>query len=239
MAGHSRWAQIKHKKTASDQKKGELFSKFARLVTLAARTGGANPEENVRLRDAILKARQAGMGQETIERAIGRASAPAAGRELAAASYEAYGPGGIAILIETITDNTNRTHQELRELLGRFGGKLAEPGAVRWLFERRLVFDIARPADAAEKLEYLLIDAGAEEIGQAADRIVAVVDPNAADGFRAKLTATGVPILESSYEYIPKTRTSLDQESHGELEKLLDALDGHADVQEIYTNADL
>ncbi len=240
MAGHSRWAQIRHKKAVSDQRRGQLFSKLARLITLAAAGGGPNPEGNPKLRDALEQARAAGMSRETVERAIDRGSGAAAERGLEAITYEAYGPGGTALLIETVTDNPNRLNQELREILKRFGGKIVEPGAVRWLFERRVVIDLPSPEGrGAEERELLLIDAGAEAVDRQAERIVAVVKPETFPAFSQALRANAISPIGQGYEPIPRERITLAANERLMLENLLEELDAHSDIQEIYTNANL
>src|SRR3989344_8240812 len=177
MAGHSRWAQVKHKKAGADAKRSALFSRLARLITAAAREHGPDPAMNSRLRAAIEQARSVELPKENIERAIGRASGSGSGNALISRDYEAYGPGWSAFLIQTVTDNLNRTTGELKAILADFGGKLAEAGSVAWLFERRTLVSFTISSGRRDAATLALIDAGAIDIGPVADGLIAIVLP--------------------------------------------------------------
>lgn len=238
MAGHSRWAQVKHKKAASDQRRGERFSKISRLITLAVKSGGVNPSENPKLRYAMEKAKSEGMGGDTVERAIERGLGTGSTQELSEALYEGYGPGGTAILIQVLSDNLNRTNHELRKIVEEHGGKLVSPGAVSWMFELKVIVDLELAPGDPEEQELSIIDAGAEEIERGQDRMVAIVSPDRFPGLRQTL-AGKMAILGSALEYVPRSRIKVEDRIKDQITALVEKLDQHNDVHEIYTNADI
>lgn len=239
MSGHSRWHQIRHRKALTDSKKGQLFSKISRLISIAVKEAGPNPDENPKLRDALEKAKAEGMSGDTVERAIQRGKGEADAQGLSEALYEGYGPGGSALLIEAVSDNLNRTNHELRKIMEGYDGKLVGPGSVSWMFERKVVADVSLLGENLEKGEFILIDAGAEEIKQQDDRMVAVINPEKFPNFRETLAREGIAILDSSFEYVPRSRLELNPGDKNRLIALFEKLDDHSDVQEIYTNANL
>lgn len=239
MAGHSRWAQVKHKKAGSDAKRSAAFAKLARTITVAAREGGGpNPEANTKLRQAIEQAREAGLPKDNIERAVARGRGPA-GSDPSALSrdYEAYGPGGAALLIQTRTDNPNRTISDLKHILTEGGGKLAPGGGVSWLFERWVSAEFAAPPDGASKLELALIDAGAEETVSDGDKIRALLHHQGLNKFMAALSSHGLDLPTVTQIIRPKSVTTLAPSELAALQHVLRTLEGHPDVIEISTNA--
>lgn len=240
MAGHSKWAQIKHKKAATDQKRGALFSKVAREITVAARSGTPDPAMNVRLRASIERARSFGLPKENIERAIERAKGPADTQALEEFLYEALGPEGILMLIEGITDNTNRSIAEIRKILSDHDAKLAQPGAALWNFERRGSFLVKGNGDAEKNdaLELLLIDAGARDFFREGDAWRVETLPEETDRVREALTMQGVETNELRYGYMPKTTVAPTDGGRKKVEALIEELEDHPDIQDIYTNSE-
>lgn len=241
MSGHSKWAQIKHKKAASDAKRGNLFSKLAKAVTAAAKTGGAEPETSPRLRFAIQKAREANMPQGNIERAIARADPSKSGAELFETLYEAYAPGGSALLIESTTDNKNRTAAEIKHIVSECGGKLAEAGSVLWMFERKGVIVLAdekNPHLGAPETELALIEAGAEELSRDTGSLALILPYDERARVADKLLATGLVIQESYDAFVPSVIKTVDPEATRAAERLIEQLEAHDDVQTVWSNLD-
>lgn len=239
MSGHSHWATIKHKKAISDLKKGAIFSKLAREIEIAARSGG-NPDFNPKLRVAIEKAKEAKMPTENIERAIKRGTGELAGEKLEEVLYEAYGPGNIAIIIEGITDNKNRTLNEIKHILQSFNGKLVSEGAIRWMFERKgcICVDLKEQANIKEKeeLEMLAIDAGAEDIYWHNSILDVYTKIEELDRVKKNLEEKGVKIVSFSLDWVPKEMVDADEKIKEVCQKLFEALDENDAVQEIYSN---
>ena len=235
MAGHSKWAQIKYKKAVTDAKKSKIFSKISALITVAARTGGPNPESNPSLREVIEKARALNLPQENIERAIKRGSGQLAGASLEPVTYEAYGPGGIATVIMAITDNKNRTLAEIREIVSRHGGKLAQAGSVLWLFREMGL--LAVPGEKwTENLELQLIDVGAEEIKNKGNDKIVFVSPLRLGKAQTLLSNAGI-YAESRMEFLPENPVVItDPVVKKSLASFFQELDDHIDVTEIYSN---
>lgn len=239
MAGHSHWKQVKHKKGAADAKRGLVFSKLIKEITIAAREGGASPESNARLRSAMERARAEGLPKENMERALERASGKGESNELFEFLYEAAGTAGVAILIEGITDSKNRTLAEIKHLLSERGARLAEQGSLLWNFEKigTLVCRAPEtPGKTKEEVEITIIESGASDF-QTDDGVYVVQTPYAErEQVRAALEDTGIVILESGHDYKPKTTVTLEAQARAALDPLLDALAEHNDVQEVYTN---
>ncbi len=242
MAGHSKWKQIKHKKAVTDEKRGKTFSKIAKMITVATREKGPNPDMNSRLRTAIEKARSAGMPADNVERAIKKGSGDGADTALQEVLYEAYGPGGAAILIQGITDSRNRTTAEIKHILSLHGGRLADKGSVEWMFKRMAAFDIdsSKEALSADELELKLIDAGAEDIAGHETVLTAHIQPQSAELFRKTLGDLGITVTEEYFDFIPKNPSTIESpETQAALSELLTSLDDHDDVQELFTNVSL
>lgn len=236
MAGHSRWAQVKHKKAGADAKRSALFSKLARTITAAAREHGPDPTANAQLRAAIEQARSSELPKENIERAINRASGAGSAEALVGRDYEAYGPGGSAFLIQVVTDNVNRTTSELKVVLADFEGKLAEAGSVAWIFERRAFVSFNIPPEERNAATLALIDAGAIDIDADANGLTAVVPPGSAEAFQRSAAERGHVPRGTAIALAPKTTTVLDPWQYEKARALKDALEDHPDVTAVSTN---
>ena len=239
MSGHSKWASIKHKKKAVDAKRGKLFTKLARAIQVAAREGGANPEGNPALSLAIQKAKDAAMPKDNIERAIAKGAGSDQDAEaFESIVYEGYGPGGVALLVEALTDNRNRTGSEIRHAFSRHGGNLGEPGSVAWIFEKKgqLVADGSR---YSEDDLMPAIDAGAEDLALDGDVFEVVTVPEDFTAVRDALTGAGVELDSAELVMRPTTRVEVEESAARSLMKLIDALEEHDDVQAVHANFDV
>jgi YebC/PmpR family DNA-binding regulatory protein len=239
MAGHSKWASIKHKKKAVDAKRGALFTKLTRAITVAARDGGGDPEGNPALALAIQKARDASMPKDNIERAIAKGTgADSDADSFESVLYEGYGPGGVAILVEALTDNRNRTGSEVRHAFTSHGGNLGEPGSVAWTFEKKgeLVVDGGR---YSEDDLLVAIDAGAEDVALDGDVWEIVTGPTDLQAVREALEGAGVEIESAELVQRPTTRTPVEEERVRSLMNLIDALEDNDDVQGVHANFDV
>lgn len=237
MAGHNKWKQIKHRKGAADAKRGQVFSKLVKEITIAAREAGTNPDANPRLRAACERAREEGLPKENMERAIARAAGRDEGAELAEVRYEASAPGGVAILIECITDNKNRTVNEIKHLLDEHGARLAEPGSLSWGFEKIGVMECAARAGAAhDASELAIVESGARDFTQTEDGWMIETALAARENVRAALERAGFTIRAMRHDYQAKSPITLAPDIAQKIESLIDALDDHDDVQEVYTN---
>jgi YebC/PmpR family DNA-binding regulatory protein len=239
MAGHSKWAQIKRKKGAADARRGQLFTKLARAITVAARDGGGDPDGNAALTNAIEKAKALRMPKENIGRAIARGTG--AGADAAAietVSYEGYGPGGVAILVECLTDNRNRTAADIRHLFARADASLGEPGSVSWMFDKKGVLLV----DAGRWSEDDLmpaIDAGAEDLTEEGDSIRIACEPGQLRAVRESLEQAGIEVQSTEQTMVPRTVVEVGPNDARKLLKLLDALDEQDDVDQVYANFDI
>jgi YebC/PmpR family DNA-binding regulatory protein len=241
MSGHSKWSSIKHKKGAVDAKRGKLFSKLSRAIIVAAKEGGGDPSANLALQNAIDKAREASMPKDNIERAIARGSG--AGADAATfehIAYEGYAPGGVAILVEVLTDNRNRTAAEVRHIFSRNDGNLAETGAVGWLFERKGVLLVDAEGVDEDELMLLAADAGAEDVAEDGSSYRITCAPEDLAAVRGALEAAGIAIESAESTMVPKTNVEVDDESVArKVLRLMDALDDNDDVQDVYANFDI
>lgn len=240
MSGHSKWAQIKRAKGVNDVKRGQLFTKLGREVTIAARTGGPNPDGNARLRLAIDRARDANMAMDTIQRAIQRGAGGADGVQLEEVVYEAYGPGGAALLIEATTDNRNRTVAEVRAALTRGGGSLGEAGSVAWGFESRGVV-LAQPGNDMDPEELALkaIDAGADDFTVSEDGLEVLTEPSALENVRQALADLGAIIVNAEVAMIPTNPLDLTPAQQTQVMRLVERLEDLDDVSRVSTNVTL
>ncbi|MGC1166579.1 MAG: YebC/PmpR family DNA-binding transcriptional regulator [Solirubrobacterales bacterium] len=239
MSGHSKWSSIKHKKGAADAKRGKLFSKLARAIIVAARDGGGDPDHNPTLATAIQKAREASMPKENIQRAIDRGTgAGADGAAIESILYEGYGPGGVAILVEALTDNRNRASAEIRFAFSSHGGSLGEPGSVAYLFEKKgsIVVDGER---YGEDDVIVAIDAGAEDVREDGDQLRIICDPSDLSAVKEALQAAGVEVESAGQATEPKSTVEVKGQEAEQLLKLLDALDDQDDVDEVFANFDI
>lgn len=241
MSGHSKWSQIKHKKAITDVKKGKIFSKMVRLISVAARAKGKDPEANPNLRTLIDKARSINMPIENIERAIAKGAGELEGSQIEEFTLEAYGPGGSALVIEGTTDNNNRSISELKFLLSEYNGKLANPGSVLWLFERYGLIIAKASAAKKDELELIAIDSGAEDIKWPDEETLEIyTKPEELEKIRKSLLGKSLRPDESSLVWMPKNEIRIeDQRAKECLEKLFEALDDNEDVSEVYTNVSL
>ncbi|HXG40919.1 MAG TPA: YebC/PmpR family DNA-binding transcriptional regulator [Candidatus Limnocylindrales bacterium] len=236
MAGHSKWAQIKRQKSANDAKRGALFTKVTREITVAAREGGPDPDANYRLRLAIDKARAINMPQENIRRAIERATKGSEAEQYEEIVYEGYGPGGVAILVEAATDNRNRTAAEIRSIFSKHGGQVAGPGSVAWQFEPRGLITIPRDGIDADEVALLAIDAGALDVTVDPDLVQVVTEPGALEAVRRALEEAAVAIESAELTMIPRTTVELDDAKARQTLRLIEALEELDDVQRVTAN---
>ena len=234
MSGHSKWSQIKHKKAITDARRSKIFSKLAAMISIAVRKGGKDPESNPSLRLAIEKAKEFNMPKENIERAIQRGSGELAGTKLEEITYEAYGPGGIGILIKTITDNKNRTAGEIKKILNENDGKLAESGSVSFQFEEKSFLTIAKN-DFSEDLCLSVIEKGMEGFEEREEEIIIFSQPKNFSSLKQFLEEKNVKILSTGLEPVAKQKQEVDQEIKKKLEKLFEELEEQNEVEEIYS----
>jgi YebC/PmpR family DNA-binding regulatory protein len=239
MSGHSKWASIKHKKAIVDQRRGQHFTKLARAITVAARDGGGDPEMNAPLGNAVQKAKDASMPKDNIERAILKGTG--AGADAAAFEevvYEGYGPGGVALLIETLTDNRNRTAADMRHLLSKRGGTLGTPGSVAYLFNKRGVLLVDASRYTEDDL-LVAIEAGAEDVTGDDECFEIVTDPKDLPAVRKALEEAGIELESAEVTQQPTTRTTVDEETAEKLMRLIESLDENDDVNEVHANFDV
>jgi YebC/PmpR family DNA-binding regulatory protein len=239
MAGHSKWAGIKHKKAIVDARRGKLFTKLARAITVAAKDGGGDVEGNPALALAVQKARDASMPKDNIERAIAKGTGEGADADaLVAVMYEGYGPGGVAILVEALTDNRNRTGAEMRHIFGKHGGNLGEPGSVAYLFEKKGVVVVDGERYSEDDL-MPAIDAGAEDITMDADVYEVLCEPSDLAKVRSALAEAGVEVEEAQVAQRPKSLVPVDEQGAVKLMRLIEALDDQDDVDAVHANFDV
>jgi YebC/PmpR family DNA-binding regulatory protein len=239
MSGHSHWATIKHKKGAIDAKRGKLFSKLSRAIIIAARHGGGDPEMNLKLRYAIDKARQVSMPKDNIERAVKRGTGEVEGVTFEEVTYEGYGPGGVALLVEVLTDNRNRTASEIRKIFERAGGKMGSAGNVAYLFDRKGVFSIDATATDEDTLMGIALDAGAEDLKRSGSTFDITCDPGVFSHVQEALKKNSLTPLVAEVSQVPKVPVDVDAETGKKLVRLMEALDDQDDVQNVYSNANL
>jgi len=241
LAGHSKWANIKHRKARVDAQKGNLFSKLGRELMVAARQGGANPETNFRLKVAIQKAREANMPMDNINRAIQRGAGGLEGAAYEELVYEGYGPGGAAVMLELLTDNRNRTAAEIRHLFSRHGGNLGETGCVSWMFQRKglLMIDRADLRLEEDDLLLLALESGAEDVRTEGDTVEVLSAPEDLEKVKQSLEEAGVKLTSAEVTMLPQGTVRLEGDEAARMLKLMDALQDHDDVQEVYSNFDI
>ncbi len=239
MSGHSKWATIRHKKGAADAKRGKLFTKLIKEITVAARLGGGDEEANPRLRQAVIKARTANMPKDNIDRAIKKGTGDLEGAEYAEITYEGYGPGGVAIMVDSLTDNRNRTAADVRSIFGKHGGNLGETGCVSYLFSRKGILTYSPDQYEEDDIFESALEAGATDVSTEGDRYEVTCEP---EDFDRVLTA----MQEAGYEHesaeilrVPEARVSLDHDGTRKVLRLIELLDDNDDVQEVSTNIDI
>lgn len=240
MAGHSKWANIKHKKAKMDAQKGKIYTKFSKLISVAVREGGPDPNGNSRLKDIIEKAKEANMPNDNIMRAIKRGSGELGGENFEEVMYEGYGPGGVAIMLDTMTDNRNRTAGDLRHLFDKYGGNLGETGCVAWMFEKKGLIIVEKKDDLdVENLIMLAIDAGADDVEEEDDSVEITTSIEQFEHIKKTFNENGFELASAEITFLPKTTVRLDAAQSESLEKLIDMFEEHDDVQNVYTNHDV
>jgi YebC/PmpR family DNA-binding regulatory protein len=236
MSGHSKWATIKRQKGVADAKRSQVFTKMAKLITVAAK-GGGDPSMNFRLRLAIDRAREVNMPKDNIDRAIKRGAGGGEGAQVEELTYEAYGPGSVAMLIQTLTDNKNRTHSNLKHLLDSSGGRLAEAGSVAWQFELKGVVQAPLPESGRDELELALIEAGASDMTEDAGQLIVTTEPKTLEAVKATLGQRGIVATYADLEMVPKSTTAVaDEKTAAKLDELREALDADDDVTATFDN---
>ncbi|MCR4939965.1 MAG: YebC/PmpR family DNA-binding transcriptional regulator [Treponemataceae bacterium] len=238
MSGHSKWATIKHAKGAADAKRGQLFTKFIKEISIAARMGGGDPNSNPRLRTAILKARASNMPKDNIERAIKKGTGELGNAVFEEKIYEGYGPAGVAILVEVLTDNNNRAAANIRNIFSKTGGNLGATGSVSYMFARKGVIEYDAEAVSEDEIMDAGLEAGAEDIVNEDGVITVTTDPNDFATVLEALQAKGYESVSAEVSMVPDTYSALDNEQATKLQKLIDRLEEDDDVQNVYHNGD-
>lgn len=239
MSGHSKWASIKHRKAKVDAQRGKLFSRLNREIMVAAKIGGGNPDANPRLRQAIQAAREASMPSANIERAIKRGTGEVPGVTYEECSYEGYGPGGVAILVEAMTDNKNRTTSELRKIFSKHGGNIGQSGCVSWLFEKKGLILVEKTKATEEKLMDIVIESGGEDLTSEGDLYEITTSLENFSKVKDALSSGGIPINLARLTMLPKSVVRVEGHNAETLLKLMDELESHDDVQNTYANFDI
>ena len=239
MSGHSKWASIKHKKAATDAKRGRAFTRLIKEITVAARMGGGDPEGNPRLRAAIATAKAANMPADNMKRAIQKGTGELPGASYEEVAYEGYGPGGVAILLETLTDNRMRTTPEIRHLFAKHGGNLGEPNSVAWMFEKKGQCGVPASTTTEDDLMELVLEAGAEDIRHEGENFEISCSPEEFPGLQQALERAGLETVESGIIMEPKNVIHLDGKKAEQCLKLLERLEDHDDVQDVYANLEI
>jgi YebC/PmpR family DNA-binding regulatory protein len=239
MSGHSKWATIKHKKAATDARRGKIFTKLIRELTIAARVAGGDPDSNPRLRTAVLAAKNENMPNDNITRAIQRGTGQLEGEQFEEVNFEGYGPGGVGMLVQVVTTNRNRVVSEIRHVMAKHGGNMAESGAVGWMFHRKGDIVIAKEQAGEEKLMGIVLDAGAEDLRDDGSAWEVVTPPEAFDKVRDALVAAGITPSSAEVAWVPQNYVKLTGAAAQQMLRMVDALEEHDDVQHVYANFDI
>jgi YebC/PmpR family DNA-binding regulatory protein len=239
MSGHSKWHTIKHKKGALDAKRGKLFTKLIKEITVAARTGGGDVEANARLRKAVSDAKAGNMPNDTIDRAIKRGTGELEGVSYDEITYEGYGPGGVAVMVESMTDNRNRTVAEIRHMFSKNGGNMGESGSVGWMFDKKGYIVIDKSARTEDELFEIVTEAGADDLRDDGDNFEVITSPENFDVVLAAVKAAGVEPELAEVEWMPQTYVKLEGQEARQMLKLMEALEDHDDVQKVSANFDI
>ncbi len=239
MSGHSKWHSIKHKKAATDSKRGRIFTRLIKEMTAAARMGGGDVEANPRLRLAVATAKAANMPAENIKRAIMRGTGELPGVSYEDVNYEGYGPGGVAIFMHVLTDNKNRTVAEIRHILSKNGGNLGETGSVGWMFHRKGYFVAEKAAVEEDKLMEIALSAGADDMVEDGDNFEILTLPESFDEVKKALEGAGIPLAASEISMVPQNYVKLEGKNAQTMLKLMEALEEHEDVQNVWSNFDI
>ncbi len=241
MAGHSKWAQIKHKKAQTDARKGKIFTKIVKEISVAARLGGGDPEGNPRLRSAIEKAKEVNMPSENIKRAIMKGTGELPGTTYEEITYEGYGPGGVAILIDALTDNKNRTVSEIRHILSKNGGSLGEAGCVSWMFEKKGYILVEKSIIDEDSLMSIVLDAGADDMKNdpKEDNYEVITSPENLKAVKQAIEAHNITVSLAEITMLPKSYVPVEGNVAEQMIRLIDSLEDHDDVQNVYANFDI
>ena len=238
MAGHNKWSSIKHRKGAQDKKRGKIFTKLIKEITVAARMGGGDVDANPRLRSAIIAAKAENMPKDNIERAVKKGTGELEGASYDEIVYEGYGPGGAAIMVESLTDNKNRTVADVRHIFTKAGGNLGETGCVGYMFDKKGYVLVEKSAVDEEALMETALDAGAEDIREDDDNFEVITEPSEFEAVRSAIEAAEIPVVLAEVTMLPQTTSSLAGKEAEQMLRLLENLEDSDDVQKVYTNAD-
>jgi YebC/PmpR family DNA-binding regulatory protein len=238
MSGHSKWATIKHKKGAADAKRGKVFTRLIKEITIAAKSGGGDPDGNPRLRTAILAAKAENMPADNIKRAIQRGTGELEGLSYDEITYEGYGPGGVAIIVDVLTDNKNRAVSEIRHAFSKNGGNLGAEGAVSWMFSKKGVISIAKDAASEDKLMEIVLESGAEDLNDEGENWEILCDPKDFEAVTAALKAAKIPTETAEVTKIASTYTKLEGSQANAMMRLLETIEDLDDTQNVYSNFD-
>ncbi|RLC26248.1 MAG: YebC/PmpR family DNA-binding transcriptional regulator [Deltaproteobacteria bacterium] len=239
MSGHSKWSSIKHKKGAADAKRGKIFTKLIKEITVAARLGGGDPGGNPRLRAAIAAAKAENMPKENIERGIKKGTGELEGVSYEESSYEGYGPGGVAVLLECLTDNKNRTVADVKHQFERHGGNLGEPGCVSWMFEQKGLMVFEKDQVDEEQLIEVVLEAGAEDVREEGTQFEVLTNPSDFESVREAVEAAGLPYTVAEVTMIPKNTVKVEGKQAQQVLSLMEALEDNDDVSHVYANFDI
>jgi YebC/PmpR family DNA-binding regulatory protein len=239
MSGHSKWSSIKHKKAARDAKRGKAFTKLIKEITIAARLGGGDINANPRLRTAVTAAKAQSMPNDNIDRAIKKGTGELGGGQLEQVAYEGYGPGGVALMLDVLTDNRNRTVSEIRFLLSKAGGNLGESGCVGWMFHRRGVITIDQGAIDEDRLMEIALEAGADDVSSDEDSYQVITPPDRFTAVRDAIDAAKIPIANAELTMMPETTVKISGHQAEQVLKLMEDLEEHDDVQSVAANFDI
>jgi YebC/PmpR family DNA-binding regulatory protein len=239
MSGHSKWASIKHKKGAADAKRGQVFTRLIREITVAAKLGGGDPAGNSRLRAAIQAAKAENMPKDNIERAIKKGTGELEGTTYEQVNYEGYGPGGVAILVDCLTDNKNRTVADIKYLFDRHGGNLGEPGCVSWIFEKKGLFAFDKAKVEEERLLEVALDAGAEDVVQSGEQFEVYTTPSDFERVKKAFDEAKLPYSLAQVDMIPQNTVRLEGKKADQMLNLMEALEDNDDISHVYANFDI
>ena len=239
MSGHSKWSSIKHKKAATDAKRGKIFTKLIKEITVAARMGGGDLDANPRLRAAIAAAKNENMPKDNIERAVKKGTGELEGVNYEEIIYEGYGPGGAAVLVESLTDNKNRTVAEIRNIFGKSGGNLGENGCVAWMFDKKGYIAVERTAVDEDTLMETALDAGAEDIREDNGNFEVISEPGDFESLKEAIDRASIPYIDAEVTMLPQNTTNLAGKEAEQMVRLMEMLEDCDDVQKVYTNADI
>jgi YebC/PmpR family DNA-binding regulatory protein len=239
MSGHSKWHSIKHKKAAADAKRGKIFTSLIKEITVAARTGGGDPDGNPRLRTAVLAAKAVNMPAENIKRAIQKGTGELPGQSYEDATYEGYGPGGVAMLVEAVTDNKNRTVSEIRHVFAKHGGNMGETGCVAWMFHKKGYIVVEKSKIDEDSLLNIVLDAGADDMKESEGTFEIYTAPESYEAVVDALKKSNIETASSEISMVPQSYTKLEGKAAQQMIKLMEALDDHEDIQKVHANFEI